>query len=80
MRSLPAHFVSPLAGTDSSGNGDLKEVLAFDSSSGSMSDLQDLLYARFDFQLVTIPGGDVLAISGGQHVNNTEVPPPPPCV
>lgn len=60
-------------GTDSSGSGDLKEVLAFDSDTATISQLQDLLHARFDFGLVGIPGGDVLAVSGGQHVNGTEV-------
>ena len=61
------------AGTNSSENGDLREVYAIDAGKGNMTRLADLLYARFSFQLVSLPGGDVLAVSGGQHINNTEV-------
>ena len=61
------------AGTNASGNGDLKEVYAIDASKGNMTRLADLLYPRFSFQLISIPGGDVLAVGGGQHIKKTEV-------
>ena len=60
-------------GTNSSGNGDLGEVYAIDANKGNMTHLANLLYPRFSFQLVSIPGSDVLAVGGGQHINKTEV-------
>ena len=48
-------------------------MYAIDASKGNMSRLADLQYARFGLQLVGLPGGDFVAVGGGQHVNNTEV-------
>lgn len=44
-----------------------------DSERGNMSRLADLLYPRFGMQLVSISGGDLLALGGGERVNQTEV-------
>ena len=44
-----------------------------DSVKGNMTRLADMLYPRFDLQLVSLPSNTgVVAVGGGQHVNNTE--------
>ena len=66
--------VGACAGTNGTNGADLAEVWAVDSSSGTMTRLANMLYPRFDLQLVSIPGSsNVLAVGGGQHVNGTEV-------
>lgn len=70
----PCLSIAPTyAGTNSSGNGDLKEVYAIDANKGNLTRLADLQYARFGLQLVGLPSGDVVAVGGGQHLNQTEV-------
>lgn len=59
------------------GNGtDLNEVWAIDSSRGNMTRLADLPEAKFGLNLVSLPGGDVLAVAGAQHINDSEAPLP----
>lgn len=71
---MPGPLTAALpSGTNSSGNGDLKEVYAIDAVKGNMSRLADMQYARFGFQLVGLPGGDVVAVAGAQHMNHEEV-------
>ena len=61
-------------GAGTYGNGtDLKEVWAVDSARGNLTRLADLPASKFELALISLPGGDVLSVAGGQHINGSEV-------